>query len=383
MVSIEVLEEFASLLSEICRRSPLAGGRPLLRTIIVNPMAGGFTIKSRWAKHYAMLKACVEKAGNPRGNSTPSQTALAEGGLGRLGLIPTKAQGHAMEITDALIKEAAGTLNGPDGQSFQGGQRPFHLIIAAGGDGTSLEVMTSLYHAPAEVRRDFAVLRLHMGTGNDGADAWDLDKALDLIIFESELKEQRALRLITASGKGPFLAFNILSVGADAFVTHMTNKMKGKLPGDSYKLWVDVASLLYDRIYKVGIMDVRATDGAGKEVMAFKEKLLLLAVGESGRRSYGSRNWIIPDERNVCAIKQMPLLRKLSLKADFTTGRHVNKAEAILWNAERIEFNSQYPILAQMDGETVLLEEKDFPAVIELSSPVIPVLKNNVPKTFP
>ena len=383
MVSIEVLEEFASLLSEICRRSPLALGRPLIRTIIVNPMAGGFTIRSRWAKHYEKLKACVEKAGSPRDNSSPSQTALAEGGLGSLGMIPTKAPGHAGEITAALVREAAGTLSGSAGGSSQGGQRHFYLIITAGGDGTSLEVMTSLYHAPAEVRRDFAVLRLPMGTGNDGADAWDLDKALDLIIFESELKEQRALKLTMASGKGPFLAFNILSVGADAFVTHMTNKMKGKLPGDSYKLWVDVASLLYDRIYKVGFMDVRATDGEGKEVMAFREKLLLLAVGESGRRSYGSRNWIIPDERNVCAIKQMPIFKKLSLKSDFATGKHINKAEAILWNADRVEFSAQYPILAQMDGETVLLEEKDFPAVIELSSPMIPVLKNNVPKTFP
>jgi len=377
MVSIEVLEEFGSLLSEICRHSPLASGRPLLRTIIINPMAGGFTIRSRWTKHYAMLKACVGKTGSPRDSSNPSQTALAEGGLGSLAVIPTRARGHASEITDALIKEASGTAGMPEGK------RPFHLIIAAGGDGTSLEVMTSLYHAPAELRRDFAVLRLPMGTGNDGADAWDLDKALDLIIFKSELREQRALRLTTASGKGPFLAFNILSVGADAFVTHMTNKMKGKLPGDSYKLWVDVASLLYDRIYKVGLMDVRATDGNGKEVMVLKEKLLLLAVGESGRRSYGSRNWIIPDERNVCAIKQMPLFKKLSLKGDFATGRHVNKSEAILWNADRVVFSAQYPILAQMDGETVLLEGNDFPAVIELTGPVIPVLKNNVPKTFP
>jgi len=292
-------------------------------------------------------------------------------------VILTKAPGHAGEITSALVKEAAGTISEP------AGKRPFHLVIAAGGDGTSLEVMTSLYSAPAEVRRDFAVLRLPMGTGNDGADAWDLDKALDLIVFKSELREQRALRLTTASGKGPFLAFNILSVGADAFVTHMTNKMKGKLPGDSYKLWVDVASLLYDRIYKVGLMDVRSTDGDGKEVMAFKEKLLLLAVGESGRRSYGSRNWIIPDERNICAIKQMPVFKKLSLKGGFAKGTHVNKKEAILWNAEKVVFTSQYPILAQMDGETVLLEEKDFPAAIELSGPVIPVLKNDVPKTFP
>ncbi|MCL2319559.1 MAG: diacylglycerol kinase [Treponema sp.] len=365
-----VYEEFASLLSEICSHSPLAAGRPLLWTIIANPKAGGFTIKSRWKKHYAMLLASAGKAKkNPQREGGPSQTAAVEGGsTGGKGLVCTKAAGHAGELTGLLISEA-GRAAAP-----KNGARPFYLIITAGGDGTSLEVMTSLYHAPAEVRRNFAILRLPMGTGNDGADAWELDEALDLLIEPAELAMQRALRLKTASGKGPFLAFNILSVGLDAFVTHMTNKMKGKLPGDSYKLWVDIASLLYDRIYKVDYMDVRARDGAGKEVKAFREKLLLLAVGESGKRTYGSRKLILPDERNVCAVKQMSLFRKLALKEMLNDGTHADKSEAILWNASAVEFSARHPILAQMDGETVLLNEKDFPAVIELSEPVIQIL---------
>ena len=372
-----VFDEFASLLSQICSHTSLAGGRPLLWTIIANPQAGGFTIKSRWKKHHAMLVACVEKAKkNPfRPENGPSQTALALGGSsGKLGLIPTKAAGHAQELTGLLIEEAA-QQKAAAASGGVSGARPFHLIITAAGDGTSLEAMTGLYHAPENIRKDFAILRLPMGTGNDGSDAWELDKALDLIIEPAQVRCQRALRLSTASAKGPFLAFNILSVGIDAFVTHMTNKMKGKLPGDSYKLWVDIASLLYDSIYKVGFIDIRSCDEKGNEVKAFREKLLLLAVGESGRRTYGSHKWILPDERNACVLKQMSLFRKLSLKGLFTYGTHIDKPEAILWNASRFEFSSQYPILAQMDGETVLLEEADFPAVIELSEPMIPIIK--------
>ena len=326
-----------------------------------------------------MLLDCIQKAEmNPvRENCGPSLTARDQGGPGgRFGLIPTNNAGHARELTDALIREASQAA-----ATGAHGERPFFLVITAGGDGTSLEVMTSLYQTPAEVRRNFAVLRLPMGTANDGADAFELDRALELITSHAEVKEQRALSLTTSSGKGPFLAFNILSVGLDAFVTHMTNKMKGKLPGDSYKLWVDIASLLYDRIYKVGIMEVRSKDEHGSLVMSLREKLLLLAVGESGKRCYGSRKWILPDERNVCAIKQMPVYRKLALKGDFSQGKHVNRAEAILWNAKRVEFSAQYPILAQMDGETVLLEGDDFPAVIELSPPAIPILK--LVNTFP
>jgi diacylglycerol kinase family enzyme len=291
--------------------------------------------------------------------------------LGSLGLIPTRFAGHAGEITKALLKEAAEELISD--ASF----KPFYLIICAGGDGTSLEVQTNLYNAAPEIRENFAVLRFPMGTGNDGADARELSGALDLLLHTSCIEPARALRLTTATaGKGPFLAFNILSVGLDAFVTHMTNKMKGSLPGDFYKLWVDIASLLYDRIYTVGPMDIRFFDAAGpEEDKALRETVLLLAVGASGRRTYGSNKRILPDDRNVCLVRQMPLMRKLALKGLFTTGAHVNTSESLLFNARRVEFRGEHPILAQMDGETVLLDPEDFPAAIELTEPVIPVLK--------
>jgi diacylglycerol kinase family enzyme len=150
--------------------------------------------------------------------------------------------------------------------------------------------------------------------------------------------------------------------------------MKDKLPGDSYKLWVDVAALLYDKIYKVGVMDVHSFDEKGNEIKTLEEKLLLIAMGESGRRCYGSQQWILPDDRNVCAIKQMPLYKKLALKGLLSSGKHADRDEAILWNAARVEFQSQYPLLAQMDGEAVLLESNDFPAVIELTEPLINIL---------
>jgi diacylglycerol kinase family enzyme len=216
-----------------------------------------------------------------------------------------------------------------------------------------------------------------MGTGNDGADAAEPGGALDLLIKPADIVKARTLRLLTSSGKGPFLAFNILSVGLDAFVTHMTNKMKGRLPGDFYKLWVDLAALFYDRIYTVGPLDVRSLDGEGRELPegTFRRDILLLAVGAGGRRTYGSGKKILPDGRNVCALRQMPLLRKLALKGLFNTGAHAGKPEAALFNAARVEFSGLHPVLAQMDGETVLLGPEDFPAAIELSPPLIPVLK--------
>ncbi|MDR0719720.1 MAG: diacylglycerol kinase, partial [Treponema sp.] len=248
------LDDFAAAMERICRRSLVAPGRPLAWTIIANPTAGGFTIRSRWKRHHAALRVCEERAAaNPRREDAgPSRIALdTEPGRdspGRRGVVLTRGPGTAERTVKALLDEAAAA-----------GTPPFNLIIAAGGDGTSLEILTALYSAPAAIRSNFGVIRLPMGTGNDGADGRELEGVLDRLAGPSKIEYSRGVRLVTANPrKGPFLAFNILSVGLDAFVTHMTNKMKGRLPGDSYKLWVDVAAILYDRLYRVGPMDVSA-----------------------------------------------------------------------------------------------------------------------------
>jgi len=46
-----------------------------------------------------------------------------------------------------------------------------------------------------------------------------------------------------------------------------------------------------------------------------------------------------------------------------------------MFNAHRIEFSGKHPILVQMDGETAHLQPDDFPAVLELTAPMIPLLK--------
>jgi diacylglycerol kinase family enzyme len=374
------IESFAEFIAELCTYSLVAPERPFRWTIIANPGAGGFTMSRRWKEHRDALKAAVRKvcsSNTKREDSSPSQTALNEEEnpkeLSALGLVATRGTGHAGRITGDLLQEALASATAKTAPETS---LPFHLIICAGGDGTGLEVLTRLYEAPPELRDRFAVLRLPMGTGNDGADSRKLAEALELLILPTELTRISALRLTTATeGKGPFLAFNILSVGLDAFVTHMTNKTKGKFPGDSYKLWVDLASLFYDRVYKVGPMEIHVFDDEKTERQILRETPLLLAFGASGRRSYGSQKQILPDDRNICIIRQMSLLRKLALKNLIMTGHHADKAETLLFNARRVEFWGWEPILAQTDGETVLIQRADFPLAIELTEPAIQALR--------
>jgi diacylglycerol kinase family enzyme len=354
--------EFAGILAEICTYSLIFPGKTLRRIIIANSKAGGFTIKKRWKSHEKILREALEKArNNPK--RTDVSSVILPGVTDENGFVSTERAGHAEVIvrdTLAHAQENAG----------------FYLIIVAGGDGTSREALMALKEASPALLERFVILRLPMGTGNDGADSPHLDRALDLLIKPSVIQKRRALFLETAvAGKGPFPAFNILSVGLDAFVTHMTNKMKGNLPGDSYKLWVDVASLLYDKLYKVRPMNITVYDDHGAVIDTLEKTVLLAAVGESGFRTYGSQKKILPDERNVCIVEQMSLLRKVALKGLFTTGEHTSLPESHLYTAQRIEITGTENILAQMDGEAVELTPADFPCTIALTEPFIPVLQ--------
>jgi len=71
-------------------------------------------------------------------------------------------------------------------------------------------------------------------------------------------------------------------------------------------------------------MGIRVFNEAGEQIDAFNDTLLLLAFGASGNRTYGSNIRMLPDARNVCAIQQIPLRKKVALKKLFLTGRHAD-----------------------------------------------------------
>ncbi len=65
----------------------------------------------------------------------------------------------------------------------------------------------------------------------------------------------------------------------------MTNRLKHNFPGDSYKFWVDVGTLFYDRVYNVVDMGLKAWNEE-KLMVDSNEPRLLIAMGASGNRQY-------------------------------------------------------------------------------------------------
>ena len=325
--------------------------------MVANPRAGGFSRNSR-ARHNAAALADATRA---------ASSIQLRKGLTKWRALNTSSPKHAGSIALSLLEEAAIK------------PKTEWLVVLACGDGTSHEFLDELSRAPRELAERFTVLRLPMGTGNDGSDGRELPDSLSRLIGYGRIDEQVAIRMIPAPGGpaskrapgGEWRSFNIASLGVDAYITHMTNQLKSKMPGDSYKLWLDLAAVIYDLNYPSGHMEIRAFDATGKSVASYEGTFLLAAMGISGRRAYGSNKPILPDDDNVCLIRQMSLLRKLILKGPIAAGHHRGLPEAELFTADALEISYNHPILMQTDGEAQHLVAEDFPFRMERTGPLI------------
>jgi diacylglycerol kinase family enzyme len=348
-------EELASSVQRLVERSPAFPGESIAVDLIVNPRAGGFVRPAYSMRHKAALSELEAKASSlpPRGTPT------------RLRLHLTERSGHAADIARRVIEDAKNDA-----------AYSRHIIMTAGGDGTSLESASSLVELSEPERSRFCILRLPMGTGNDGSEGRDLGVSLGRLLGPMVYESRSALRVMPRpeGGKRPLWSFNIASIGLDAFVCEMTNKLKAIFPGDFFKFWVDVSSVFYDRLWPPAPMTVTAFDSAGAQVTAFTETCLLLAVGVSGHRTYGSNKPILPDDDNVCSVLQMPLLKKLALKEKLTTGRHRGLDIVRLFSADRVRVDYGESILLQCEGEVTRLDPADFPLEFQRTKPIYNVL---------
>ena len=344
-------EELKASLGRIFGHTPAFPGEALVIDLIANPRAGGFTRRAYTKLRFQELAEVEERA-----LALPPRTSPVE-----VRLHCTERSGHACDIARAIIADAR--------QDKAGTKR---LVLTASGDGTALEVASVLVGlASAEAAR-FALLRLPFGTGNDGSEGRDLVTALGRFLSPLALVGREAL-LITPNpggGKAPLYSFNIASLGLDAFVCEMTNKLKTFFPGDFYKLWVDFSSVFYESIWPPAGLLARTFDAQGRDLGVVEGKFLLFAMGVSGHRTYGSNKLIMPDDDNVCAVSTMGLGQKLKFKGRIISGEHRGLDGVRLSAARRIVFEYPEAILLQCDGEVTRLGKADFPLVMEVTKPL-------------
>lgn len=336
----------------ILRRSALFPNERLTVDVIINQQAGALSSERR-------AHATVEGLDRlSRGIVGPVR---ADGELS-VRFHVTHYVGHAREISNRLLSSPPA---GP------------HLIVSAGGDGTHADVL-SAFDADGQATQaqdgtdPVYFVRLPFGTGNDGADAPDLAGVVRLLLGSAEPRRTGKL-VVRPKGMSQFTGFNIASIGLDAYVAYLTNRLKGRFAGDLYKLIADVMTLLYERLVGAETMRVETVDdqGRGHELTG---RFLLLALGVSGYRRYGGGKLVLPTYENLCAIEPLGLMGKLRLKALFYRGAHIHEPNVHMRAVRRITVHYERSIPLQIDGETVWLEPDNFPLEMKVLPPRVPVL---------
>ena len=351
-------EDLAEGIRAIVSHSPAFPESRLIVDIIANPKAGGFKRRRFAARRKNELQQVVALA-----SALPRREKEVQ-----VRLHLTERCGHASAIAQRVIERTSAN-----------GQDSLQIIMTAGGDGTSLETAERLLHLPEEKKDQFALLRLPMGTGNDGSEGRDLVVALGRFLSPLMLERRAAVQVRPAEegGKSPLWAFNIASVGLDAYVADKTNKLKSVFPGDSYKFWVNLATMLYDRAYKVVPMGLKVWAGEKKPIHVSQKERLFVAMGASGNRQYGSNKRILPGLENVVSCSQTTLLRKLLVKGSIEKGKHEAVREIEHFSATSIEIENNERVPLQCDGEAEVLAGCDFPLVMEcipnLYNVIVPV----------
>ena len=179
--------------------------------------------------------------------------------------------------------------------------------------------------------------------------------------------------VITIPGAAPRYSFNVASIGLDAFIVELTNRFKRVIPGDAYKVMVDVGSLFYEQRIHPLPMNIRVRGTSGETVVEpFVPSMIV--VGISGGRTYGGHMPVLPGRENVCLVQSMGVMDKVRNKKLFYQGRHGELPQVRFFSASRVDIDYKARIPMQLDGEVFWLEPKDFPLSIQVLDPKIKVL---------
>jgi diacylglycerol kinase family enzyme len=349
---MDLISTYANGVSKLTEYSRTIESSPLVVDLIANPHAGFFKSKKTVEKLIWELDARLEELRRkyPRRKIEINNVHF------------TEYAGHAYKITEDILNREEKSASGLE-----------HLLIGCGGDGTSNEICTALVEAKGDLLSRLKLLRLPLGTGNDVADTKTFAEAYDLILGTQHTEKNGTL-LVTLAGKGERYAFNVGSVGLDAFIADLTNRFKRMIPGHAYKLLVDVGSLFYDQTVKPRQMNVRIHyNGAITEIKGIVPSMVV--VGVSGHRTYGGQMPILPGRENVCIIDGMDFFAKLRSKKLLYVGKHGQLPEVRFYFGDRvdIEYDGNMPL--QLDGELTWLERRDFPVSMKVLPGSINVLR--------
>lgn len=308
-------------------------GHPVLG--VINGKAG--TV----ARHHALQRVAESLARSP--------VSLGEGAD------PADITTVWTDSVDALHEVMSGWLR----RVGEKKKSPTPIIASFGGDGTHNQVMRSIPEPRTGAGPDVWFFRVPLGSGNDAVGAATLPEVLGSLseplapVWIPEVEVETPRRTLGA--------FNIASVGIDAYVTMMHHHLRNALPGNTYRIIANLALLIYERLVNLGPLSINA----GGEDLG-RGKRVLIAFGVHGNLTYGDHIRILPGEENLCVFESVSLLEKIRMKKLLMKGAHVHQPITTMRSAREIliEYDRKLPV--QVDGEAEWLAAEDFPLTMRV-----------------
>jgi YegS/Rv2252/BmrU family lipid kinase len=228
----------------------------------------------------------------------------------------------------------------------QAAEDGYDLVIAVGGDGTAHEVINGLMRVPAEQRPRLGVVP--MGTGNDFAHSIGMDRRPAFAmrqVFTGQAHRIDIGKLEDNLGRTEYWD-NTVGVGFDATVT-IRSRYFPYLRGFLIYLVSVLQTILLNH------------DAARLQVSSdqerWDEQMLMLVFCNGGREGGGF--YIAPSARNDDGILHYVAVRRVSrpmmlrLLPEFMKGTHERFKQVRMGTFQRLELQSDRPLLIHTDGE--------------------------------
>ncbi len=273
---------------------------------------------------------CNPASGGGRGAARAAEAtaALREHGW-KIEVRTTAGPGHASELAAQAVREGA------------------PLVIAAGGDGTTFEVLNGLFPAGERVPR---LAILPVGTGNSFLRDFGIVEVGDAVaaILRGAPRRCDVVRVEHADGALHYL--NLLSIGFSAEVGALTNRRFKRLGVPGYALAVVGSLVSLDRpIFPY------ALDGGTRE----DAPVVLLSFSNS--RYTGGTMCMAPDadpsdgRLDVIRVGAMGRRRLLGAFPRIYAGTHPELPEVSTTTARRVDLTLDAAVPCMIDGEVLSL----------------------------
>ena len=240
----------------------------------------------------------------------------------------TERPGHAVE----LAQQAAS-----DG---------FEIIVAAGGDGTTHEVVNGLMAvAQDDVAGTLGVIPV--GSGSDFANTVGIPPDLKGACQRLAHGQTRIVDLcrVTVDGQSPRYFDNTVNVGFGGRVTYEARKVK----------WVRGMALYLPVVLKTVFLSQAPPMTIEYDDQKLELPALMVCVANGSREGGGF--FTAPDAQpddgllDLCIVWEIGRLEMLALVPRFMDGSHVNHEAVTMARAKRVVISSPDDLIAHSDGE--------------------------------